>query len=102
LPPISYRDAAWETLNPALTDFDLIIGSDLLYEPNHPQLLAGFLERHAKAATRIMIADAGRGYRGQFSKRMAMLGYGRTEMPCRAGGPEIERKGRILHFTRPA
>jgi predicted nicotinamide N-methyase len=102
LPPISYRDAAWEAFNPALMDFDLIIGSDLLYEPNHPKLLAGFLERHAKASAQIMIADAGRGYRGQFSKRMAALGYARTEMPCRAGGPEIERKGRILQFMRSA
>jgi len=100
LPPIPYQDAAWEASNPALMDFDLIIGSDILYEPNHPQLLAGFLERHANASTRIVIADAGRGYRGQFSKRMAALGYARTEMPCRAGGPEIERKGRILHFAR--
>ena len=101
LPPVPYQDAAWDAFNPALTDFDLIIGSDVLYEPNHPQLLAGFLERHAKATSQIMIADAGRGYRGQFSKRMAALGYARTEIPCRAGGPDIERKGRILHFARP-
>ncbi|MFL6618262.1 MAG: class I SAM-dependent methyltransferase, partial [Povalibacter sp.] len=46
LEPIPYVDAAWESSNAALGKFDLILGSDVLYEPNHAQLLAGFIERH--------------------------------------------------------
>lgn len=34
----------FETL-PLLGRFDLIIGSDLIYEPEHPQLLGGFIDR---------------------------------------------------------
>jgi predicted nicotinamide N-methyase len=100
LSSIAYVDAAWETNHPTLGQFDLIVGSDVLYEPNHAQLLQGFIERHAKPSAELMIADPGRGYRGQFTKRMALLGFERTELPCRTGGAEIELKGRILQFTR--
>ncbi len=102
LPPIPYVDAPWERPAPELGQFDLIVGSDLLYEPNHAQLLAGFLAHHAKPTSELLIADPGRGYRGQFAKRMTALGFDRSELPCRTGGPEIERKGRILRFVRVA
>jgi predicted nicotinamide N-methyase len=100
LPPVPYCDARWEAVQPELGTFDLIIGSDLLYEPDHVRLLAGFIGQHAKPVARVMIADPGRGYRGQFSKQMASQGYTRIELPCRAGGAEIEARGRILNFTR--
>ncbi|HKE93741.1 MAG TPA: methyltransferase domain-containing protein [Povalibacter sp.] len=102
LAPIRYCDAPWADADSQLGQFDLIIGSDLLYEPDHAALLAGFIERHARTAAQVLIADPGRGYRGQFGKRMAAQGYTRTELPCRAGGPEIEAKGRILKFVRGA
>lgn len=102
VPPVSYRHAPWGEENPDLGRFDVIIGGDVLYEPDHAALLAGFVSRHAKPAAQVLVADPGRGYRGQFSKRLATEGFVRTQMPCRAGGPEIESKGRILVFTRTA
>ena len=57
---------------------------------------------HDAAVEEVLVADPGRGYRGQFSKRLVAEGFARTEMPCRAGGAEIESKGRILRFTRTA
>lgn len=100
LPPVPYRDAPWQATGLALGHFDLIVGSDVLYEPDHAMLLAGFIERHALPGAQVLIADPGRGYRGQFTRRLATLGFARSEAPCRAGGPEIELKGRILTFTR--
>lgn len=100
LPPVRYRNAPWGESNPDLGRFDLIIGSDVLYEPDHAALLAGFIARHAQPTAQVLIADPGRGYRGQLSKRLAAEGFARTEMPCRAGGSEIEARGRILSFTR--
>lgn len=100
LQPITYRDAPWVGPNPQLGQFDLILGSDVLYERDHPALLADFLAHHAKPAARILIADPGRGYRGQFSKRMAEQGYTRSELLFRVGGHEVEGKGRILNFVR--
>lgn len=100
LPPIRYRDAPWAAANPELGQFDLIVGSDVLYERDHPALLAGFLERHATPSARILIADAGRGYRGQFGKLLAAQGYAKSERPLLADGQRIESKGRLLEFTR--
>ncbi|HEY6643166.1 hypothetical protein [Povalibacter sp.] len=100
LAPITYRSAPWGDTDDSLGQFDLMIGSDVLYEPDHVVLLAGFIERHAKPQAQVLVADAGRGYRGQFSKRMAAQGYERTELACRAGGAEIEARGRILQFAR--
>ena len=98
--PVAYRNAPWGESNEALGHFDLLIGGDVLYEPDHAALLAGFIGRHAARHAQVMVADPGRGYRGQFSKRLTAQGYTRTEIRCRAGGPEIESKGRILHFVR--
>lgn len=100
LQPIRYLDAPWTAPNPQLGDFDLIIGSDVLYERDHPAMLADFLARHARPVARILIADPGRGHRRQFSKRMAAQGYTRSEQPFRIGGCDIDRKGRILSFAR--
>lgn len=100
LRPIRYLDAPWTELNPQLGHFNLIIGSDVLYERDHPAMLADFLARHARPVARILIADPGRGYRGQFSRRMAQQGYARSEQPFRVGGREVEGKGRILNFAR--
>lgn len=100
LPPIRYVDAPWGADDSGIGEFDLIIGSDVLYEPDHASLLATFIQKHAAATAQVLIADPGRGYRGQFTKRMAAQGYSRTELPCRAGGDEIEAKGRILNFVR--
>ncbi len=101
LPPVVYRNAPWGEPNQTLGRFDLLIGSDVLYEPDHAALLADFIERHAKSRCTVLVADPGRGYRGQFSKRLAAQGYARTELRCRAGGPQIEAKGRLLQFVRP-
>ncbi|MGE0557721.1 MAG: methyltransferase, partial [Burkholderiales bacterium] len=43
LPPITFFKAPWLGPTPQLGRFDLIIGSDLLYERDHAMLLAGFM-----------------------------------------------------------
>jgi len=100
LPPIRYHDAQWQEPNPELGEFDMIIGGDVLYERDHPALLAGFIERHAKPHACVVIAEPGRGYRGQFSSRMLAQGYTRSEQPFTGDGAVNETKGRILRFDR--
>ena len=103
LAPIPYRDAPWEVDDPELGRFDLIVGSDLLYEPAQPALLAGFLARHAAPAAEVVIADPGRAQLGAFGKRMAAQGYARAEpWPRFAGVGAPARRGRILSFVRAA
>lgn len=47
-----------QTLN--LGEFDWIIGSDILYEPDLYPLMEKFIVRHAKANTKVIVADPGR------------------------------------------
>jgi predicted nicotinamide N-methyase len=59
--------------------FDLIIGSDLLYERGHFAMLSGFIDRHANKSVEVIIVDPGRGHAGKFRKRMCELGYEYSE-----------------------
>lgn len=101
LPPIKYRNAPWAGPNPDLGRFDLIIGSDLLYERCHPALLSVFLACHAESAANVIIADPGRNRCGQFSTKMAAEGYSRTEQPMHfADANTPTPRGRIMNFLR--
>jgi len=83
--------------------FDLIIGSDLLYERGHYVQLSAFIDRHAKAEASVVIVDPNRGQVGKFNRCMAMLGYGCSEERADAvlEGDEPYR-GRILSYRRQA
>ena len=59
--PISYKQVAWGDTEDDLGLFDLIIGSDLLYEEQHIALLANFIEDHSNQACEVVIVDPGRG-----------------------------------------
>ena len=102
LPPIKFVDAQWLGPNPTLGKFDVVIGSDVLYERDHPALLAGFIQEHADSAACVVITEPGRGYRGPFSTRLLAQGYTRSELPFRLDGIDQESKGRILTFERKA
>jgi predicted nicotinamide N-methyase len=104
LAPIAFHQAPWSGSNPRLGRFDLIIGSDLLYERDHPALLAGFLSRHATAACCIILADPGRGYRGRFSSQMRAQGYSSSDRRVRfeGTGPPSPDRGRLTSYDRSA
>ena len=101
LPPIHFVHAPWLTDPPGLGRFDVIIGSDLLYEREHPALLATFLASHANPTCQILVADPGRHYCGQFTTKMIAQGYVRTEskIPLMTGLPSVPQ-GRLLNFIR--
>jgi predicted nicotinamide N-methyase len=75
LPPIKFQTANWETDNPMLGEFDLIIGSDILYEPAHVGTVSQFISRHSSADVDVMILDPGRENRPRFTRAMRALGY---------------------------
>jgi len=72
---IPFFQTDWSNKENEIGKFDLIIGSDLLYEPNHAQLLSGFIERHTKEHCKIILIDPVRGHSDDFSKIMSNLGY---------------------------
>ena len=75
MPPLKYQTGNWETENPELGRFDLLIGSDILYERQQPKQLAAFIELHAAAGATVIIVDPDRGNRVAFCREMTGLGW---------------------------
>jgi predicted nicotinamide N-methyase len=105
LGPLPYQAGNWEstaaTDNPALGRFDLIVGSDLLYERQQPAQLAAFIFRHAAPAAVVIIVDPDRGNRPAFGRDMAALGFTLTMLSAaRTLEDGVAYKGRFLTFTR--
>jgi 2-polyprenyl-3-methyl-5-hydroxy-6-metoxy-1,4-benzoquinol methylase len=75
LPPMKYSTGNWLRPNPTLGRFDVLIGSDLLYERDHPEQLAEFIELHAAQCAEVLIIDPNRGHRPAFTRHMCDAGY---------------------------
>lgn len=104
LPPMRYCHGDWRS-QPHLDDsqlprvqgrFDLIIGSDVLYERDEGGTLAAFIGRHAAGRSELIIVDPNRGNRAAFQREMAALGYALSETRLEQG----EFRGRLLNFRR--
>jgi 2-polyprenyl-3-methyl-5-hydroxy-6-metoxy-1,4-benzoquinol methylase len=101
LPPIKYLVGNWTGANPLLGEFDLIIGSDVLYEPAHPAQVSGFIDRHMAVDGAVLILDPNRGNRSQFTRAMLALGYlHHFEHFHQDGEAEVRCRGRYLHYQR--
>lgn len=55
--------------------FDLIIGSDLLYQQNHGVLLSHFINKYANNKCEVIIVDPSRGNHSKFKKEMISFGF---------------------------
>jgi predicted nicotinamide N-methyase len=101
LAPIRFFNAPWFEPSLELERFDLIIGSDLLYERDHPSLLAAFLSVHANPTCQILLADPGRSHCGQITAILTSQGYAHEESALHLTEPHVPRhRGRLLSFVR--
>ncbi len=101
LGPLRYCNGDWSIGNPALGRFDLILGSDVLYERGQPEQLSAFIELHAHAAAEVIIADPDRGNRVAFNRAMEQLGFERSELKVtRLPASGLPYKGRLLSYRR--
>jgi 2-polyprenyl-3-methyl-5-hydroxy-6-metoxy-1,4-benzoquinol methylase len=101
LPAMKYQTGNWTRINPGLGEFDLIIGSDVLYERGQPELLAAFIALHAAPDAEILIIDPNRENRGEFNRRMVMLGYSISETLLAAPLDDgASYRGRLLRYRR--
>lgn len=101
LAPIKFQPGNWEAENPLLGEFDLIIGSDVLYEPAHAELVSRFIDSHSGIDVDVIIVDPNRGNRAKFTKKMLALGYTHHFERFNVQGTEDANcKGRILHYQR--
>ncbi|WP_445777430.1 class I SAM-dependent methyltransferase [Shewanella sp.] len=99
--PISYEQADWASNQDHLGLFDLIIGSDLLYEDEHVELLANFINAHANDTCEVILVDPGRGKKNKLSTRMIALGFSAAQQkPLHTDYLPEAFKGHILTFLR--
>lgn len=98
---IPFVRTGWNDEDSSLGEFDLIIGSDLLYEGDHVDLLSGFIDQHARAHCEVIIVDPGRSYHARFSKKMITLGYSHSQSkPENTGYLNKPFRGQILRYQR--
>lgn len=76
---IPFTRTGWDDEKTQLGLFDVIIGSDLLYESTHADSLSEFINQHAKPQCKILLIDPGRKHHARFSKNMVALGYSHTQ-----------------------
>ena len=101
LPDLKYCTGNWGRANPALGEFDLIVGSDVLYQREHPEQVAGFILLHAAPRAEVLIVDPNRSNRSAFNRCMALAGFSLSETvidtPLHDGS---SYRGRLLHYRR--
>jgi predicted nicotinamide N-methyase len=117
LSPITYRHGLWGTAAlrqdglPVLTaakdaavcgSFDLIVGSDILYERDDAGTLAHFIQAHAAPRSEVWVVDPNRGNRAAFHKHMALAGFAMQEqvLDHAASLDRPAYKGRMLTYSR--
>lgn len=102
-PPLNFKIADWAKSDHLLGKFDLIIGSDLLYEPDHPGMISTFIDRNSNKTVKVIIIDPGRKLQGKFNKKMSDLGYScSSENISERLSNYSSYKGKILTYSRGA
>ena len=118
LPPLKYRHGHWGRLPfeddasvaaPAPSrdadvsgTFELIIGSDILYERDEGGALADFIESHASARAEVCVVDPNRGNRAHFHRNMSLQGFALSQTLLeQPATPEAQAyKGCMLTYRR--
>lgn len=113
LAPLPYRHGQWGATT-AREDsskredralqgqFDVVMGSDLLYERDADGALAQFIALHTAPAGEVWITDPDRGNRNAFTRSMALHGFALAEerLQTLASPGVAAYKGRMLVYTR--
>ena len=114
LGPMKYRHGQWPGLlapRDAIDEraplvvggaFELIMGSDVLYERDERGDLADFIARLAAPAAEVWIVDPNRGNRAAFHKNMARHGFAMEEsvLEQAPGAGLAAYRGRMLTYRR--
>jgi predicted nicotinamide N-methyase len=99
--PIPFFRTGWEDACEDLGEFDLIIGGDVLYQPDHPVLLANFIASHARSRAEVIIADPRRGNFPRFGRALAEHGFTQYELPESDAVISAQSyKGQVRSFKR--
>ena len=98
---IPFFRTGWEDADSGLGTFDLIIGSDVLYESEHFSQLANFVDAHSNPTSTTIIVDPGRKQHARFSKVMINKGFTHAQRTVDSSAHLTKpHKGVVLTYTR--
>jgi predicted nicotinamide N-methyase len=108
LGPMDYRHGHWGEHATQQQDiavsskFDLIIGSDILYERDERGDLAHYINEHVEDHSEVWVVDPNRGNRSHFHRNMAAQGFALSEESLDFSATEnvAAYKGRMLTYSR--
>ena len=108
LSPMDYLHGHWgqhaaQQKDPKVSSkFDLIIGSDILYERDEQGDLAHYINDHIEDHAEVWVVDPNRGNRAHFHRNMAAQGFSLSEesLDISATNNEAAYKGRMLTYSR--
>ncbi|MCW8900937.1 MAG: protein N-lysine methyltransferase family protein [Gammaproteobacteria bacterium] len=98
---IPFFRTGWADTDIGMGKFDVVIGSDILYESEHVAMLSSFIDQHTQSDCEVIIVDPGRGNHARFSKKMVSLGYTHSQSkPENIEYLTLPFKGQILRYQR--
>jgi len=108
LGPMNYRHGHWGHHQAQTQDtevdgkFDLIIGSDILYERDERGELAHYINDHLEDHAEVWVVDPNRGNRAHFHRNMTQQGFTVHEesLWMEAQEHQVAYKGRMLTYSR--
>ncbi|OCL95507.1 class I SAM-dependent methyltransferase [Aliarcobacter thereius] len=90
-----------KTYSEKLGKFDLIIGSDLLYERDHVELLSSFINAHSNQKCTVILVNPNRGHQSKFNQEMENYGFSLNAFkPENTDFLDEPYKGKIFEFKR--
>lgn len=72
---VDFGQASWAAAQSPLGRFDLLLGSDLLYDHHNLVPLVSFIDGHLQPDGEVLIVDPGRGLTNKFTRQMKGLGF---------------------------
>ena len=111
IPTIRFKHSQWgDVPTPSLEDtnapllqsqYDHIIASDVLYEPNAAKEVAQLIDRFGAKECTVWIIDPNRGYHNHFKRAMAQYGFSLMEMLLLTSPVNNEPyRGRLMVYQR--
>lgn len=95
---IKYTHANWNHPISNLGKFDLIIGSDLLYEVGLAEILSIYIDCHLGLGGQVILIDPGRRASGKIRHSMEAVGFQYQTVKLDAAG-NMKRSGRFTQYT---
>jgi predicted nicotinamide N-methyase len=100
LPAMKYEVGNWSLADSRLGLFDVIIGSDVLYDREQPETVSQFVHAHSAAHVQVLIVDPNRGNQSSFHRKMGLLGFSLSTERITSLPDGTAYKGQMHSYTR--